>query len=144
MMTLLCCGTTLPRYSASPLPRHNLTIAPLDCDAASGQASLPGLSDAQRIEQLTFVVIGAGPTGVECCGELRDFVAQDVPRLYPDLVPFVRIVLLSSSNKVLMAFDGDLQDAALEKLRSNNQGVAIDVRLGAGVRCEGVQWEVVP
>ena len=33
-------------------------------------------------EKLTFVVIGAGPTGVELCGELRDFVAQDAPRLY--------------------------------------------------------------
>ena len=40
------------------------------------QASLPGLTDEQRVAQLTFVVIGAGPTGVELCGELRDFVAQ--------------------------------------------------------------------
>jgi len=46
------------------------------------QASLPGLSEEQRREKLTFVVIGAGPTGVELCGELRDFVAQDAPRLH--------------------------------------------------------------
>jgi len=98
------------------------------------QASLPGLSDQQRTERLTFVIIGAGPTGVELCGELRDFVAQDVPRLYSDLVGFVRVVLLEASDKVLMAFDGDLQEAALEKLRSNAQGIAIDVRLSAGVQ----------
>ena len=42
------------------------------------RASLPGLSDEERTRLLTFVVIGAGPTGVELCGELRDFVAQDV------------------------------------------------------------------
>jgi len=98
------------------------------------QASLPGLSDQERTERLTFVIIGAGPTGVELCGELRDFVAQDVPRLYSDLVGFVRVVLLEASDKVLMAFDGDLQAAALEKLRSNAQGIAIDVRLSAGVQ----------
>ena len=33
-----------------------------------------------------------------------------------------------------MAFDGDLQEAALQKLRSDEQGIAIDVRLSAGVR----------
>jgi len=98
------------------------------------QASLPGLTDEQRIAQLTFVVIGAGPTGFELCGELRDFVAQDVPRLYKDLQKYVRVVLLEASDKVLMAFDSDLQAAALEKLRSNEQGIAIDVRLSAGVK----------
>ena len=98
------------------------------------QASLPGLTEQERTERLTFVIIGAGPTGVELCGELRDFVAQDVPRLYSDLVGFVRVVLLEASDKVLMAFDGDLQEAALDKLRSNAQGIAIDVRLSAGVQ----------
>ena len=81
------------------------------------QACLPGLTDEQRMAQLTFVVIGSGPTGVELCGELRDFVAQDVPRLYRELVGLVRIVLLSSSNKVLTAFDGDLQVRASSQMR---------------------------
>ena len=81
------------------------------------QASLPGLTDAERTQLLTFVVIGSGPTGVELCGELRDFVAQDVPRLYAGLAPFVRLVLLTSSNKVLKGFDSDLQNAALNVRR---------------------------
>lgn len=61
-------------------------------------------------------------------------MAQDVPRLYEDLQRFVRVVLLEASDKVLMAFDGDLQEAALQKLRSDEQGIGIDVRLSAGVR----------
>ena len=56
------------------------------------QASLPGLTDEQRIQQLTFVVIGAGPTGVELCGELRDFVAQ--VRGCTTVSPFPRLFLL--------------------------------------------------
>jgi len=98
------------------------------------QASLPGLGDEERTALLTFVVIGAGPTGVELCGELRDFVAQDVPRLYPELGGFVRVILLEASDKVLMAFDTDLQQAALDRLRSNEQGISVDVRLSAGVQ----------
>ena len=106
------------------------------------QASLPGLTDAERTQLLTFVVIGSGPTGVELCGELRDFVAQDVPRLYAGLAPFVRLVLLTSSNKVLKGFDSDLQNAALNVLTSNARGVSIDVRLNAGVQ-EVTESEVI-
>ena len=68
------------------------------------------------------------------CHQPVVIVAQDVPRLYEDLQRFVRVVLLEASDKVLMAFDGDLQEAALQKLRSDEQGIAIDVRLSAGVR----------
>ena len=43
-------------------------------------------------------------------------------------------MLLEASDKVLMAFDTDLQQAALNKLRSGDQGIAVDVRLSAGVQ----------
>ena len=29
---------------------------------------------------LNFVVVGGGPTGVEFCGELSDFIKQDLKR----------------------------------------------------------------
>lgn len=107
------------------------------------RASLPGLSDAELRALLTFVVIGAGPTGVELCGELSDFVAQDVPRLYGALLPYVRIVLLEASDKVLMAFDADMQKAALDRLRSaGSSGVAVEVRTSAGV-AEVLAHEIV-
>ena len=100
--------------------------------AAFERASLPGLSETRLAELLTFVVIGAGPTGVELCGELRDYVEQDVPRLYRRLLPHVRIVLLEASDKVLMAFDSDMQEAALQRLKGSG-GVSVDVRTSAGV-----------
>lgn len=34
------------------------------------------LSDEQRVAALTFAIVGAGPTGVECCAELRDFIEE--------------------------------------------------------------------
>lgn len=39
-----------------------------------------------REQALTFVIVGAGPTGVELCAELRDFITEDVPKYYPHLL----------------------------------------------------------
>ena len=50
-------------------------------------ASLPNLSDEERQDLLTFVVVGGGPTGVEFSGELFDFLQQDVKRYYPNPNP---------------------------------------------------------
>ena len=36
---------------------------------------------------MTFVVAGGGPTGCEFCGELSDFVKNDLRRFYPKLAP---------------------------------------------------------
>lgn len=40
------------------------------------RANIPTLTEEQRIAALTFAVVGAGPTGVECCAELRDFIEE--------------------------------------------------------------------
>ena len=41
--------------------------------------------------------VGGGPTGVEFCGELFDFIHQDVAKNYPHLAKFVRTKLLQVS-----------------------------------------------
>lgn len=40
------------------------------------RANLPNVSDEQRVSALTFAIVGAGPTAVECCAELRDFIEE--------------------------------------------------------------------
>ena len=49
------------------------------------------MSDEERIKNLTFAVIGAGPTGIEFAAELRDFVEQDGPKYYPKLLKYVHV-----------------------------------------------------
>jgi NADH dehydrogenase FAD-containing subunit len=80
------------------------------------RANLPGLTDDQRKEILTFAVIGAGPTGVEFASELRDFVEQDGPKYYPNLLKFVRIKVIEASPTVLAPFDKSLQQEAIAQL----------------------------
>jgi len=81
------------------------------------RANLPGLTEEERINNLTFCVIGAGPTGVEFASELRDFVEQDGPKYYPQLIKYVRIKVIEASKIVLAPFDKELQSEAIQQLR---------------------------
>ncbi|KAL7561386.1 hypothetical protein ACA910_001395 [Epithemia clementina (nom. ined.)] len=81
------------------------------------RANLPGLSDDEKRNDLTFVVIGAGPTGIEFAAELRDFIEQDGPRYYPELLRFVRIKVIEASSTVLAPFDKSLQQEAIHRLK---------------------------
>jgi len=83
------------------------------------RANLPGLSDEERINILTFAVIGAGPTGIEFAAELRDFVEQDGPKYYPTLLKYVRIKVIEASSAILAPFDATLQEEAMKQMNRN-------------------------
>lgn len=36
------------------------------------------------LQLLHVVIVGGGPTGVEVAGELSDFIARDLDKLYPE------------------------------------------------------------
>ncbi|GAB5034123.1 nadh dehydrogenase [Nannochloropsis oceanica] len=123
-MLLVAVGATTNTYGIPGVKEHCHFLKQIN-DAvklrtsignAFERANLPGLTDAQRKQALTFVVVGAGPTGVEFTAELRDFVEDDVPKFYPHLLPFVRIKLVEASDRVLMMFDGALQAEAIKRL----------------------------
>ena len=112
------------------------------------KASQPGLTDDERKKLLTFVVVGGGPTGVEYCGELTDFLndvtgrekKKNKPIVKRTIAPFAHLAkytnvkLLQGGSELLPMFDEDLRDSAKEGLR--NEGV--DVRTNTRVsRIEG-------
>mmetsp|Transcript_7977 Transcript_7977/g.12091 ORF Transcript_7977/g.12091 Transcript_7977/m.12091 type:complete len:428 (-) Transcript_7977:13-1296(-) len=80
------------------------------------RANLPNVNDELKKKALTFVIVGGGPTGVELTAELRDFIEQDAPRFYPDLIQYTSLKLVEASGNVLMAFDKELQTKALKDL----------------------------
>ena len=80
------------------------------------RASIPGLSEEEKTNVLTFAVIGAGPTGIEFAAELRDFVEQDVPKYYPSLLKHVRIKVIEASSTVLAPFAKELQQEAIHQM----------------------------
>src|SRR4051794_12572864 len=65
---------------------------------------------AERAEWLTFVVIGAGPTGVELAGQIAELAHTVLPKDYRSVnTREARIVLLEGAPAVLPPFDKKLQ-----------------------------------
>eukprot|EP00168_Porphyra_purpurea_P001374 TRINITY_DN1168_c0_g2_i13.p1 TRINITY_DN1168_c0_g2~~TRINITY_DN1168_c0_g2_i13.p1 ORF type:complete len:704 (+),score=229.18 TRINITY_DN1168_c0_g2_i13:269-2113(+) len=93
------------------------------------RANLPTTSEEEKDRLLHTVVIGGGPTGVEYCAELNDFLTSDLRRKYPRLVPLVRVTLLQSGDAILTAFDETLQGAAMENFESSNVEVVLNARV---------------
>jgi len=88
-------------------------------------ATAADLPTRQRL--LTFVVVGAGPTGVEYAGALAELVRLVASRDYPGIGRAdVRILLLEGTDRVLPAFPASLSEDARRRL----QRLGVTVRTG--------------
>jgi NADH dehydrogenase len=85
---------------------------------------------ARHQDLLTFVLVGAGPTGVEMAGALailvRTALKSDFRRIDPTSA---KIVLVDMAPKVLGPFSENLSKAAKQRLEK----LGVEIRLGHGV-----------
>ncbi|MTV17188.1 MULTISPECIES: NAD(P)/FAD-dependent oxidoreductase [Bradyrhizobium] len=84
----------------------------------------------KRAALLTFVIIGAGPTGVEMAGTIADLAKDTLPQDFRHIdTRKARVVLIEAGPRVLAGFPDDLSayaQASLEKL-------GVEVMLGEPV-----------
>ncbi len=86
--------------------------------------------EARRNALLTFVVVGAGPTGVEMAGQLVELSRRSMHRNFRTIDPAqARVVLIEAGPRVLPAFGDRLSDRAARDLRR----LGIDLRVGSSV-----------
>ncbi len=79
---------------------------------------------------LTFVLVGAGPTGVEMAGALAGLVKTTLKSNFRRIDPAsARIVLFDMAPRVLGTFSEHLSQAAKQRL----ENLGVEVRLGQGV-----------
>jgi NADH dehydrogenase len=91
--------------------------------AASGRTN-----DVPRL--MTFVVVGAGPTGVEMAGQIAELSRRTLPHDFRHITPEdAHILLLDGADQVLASFGKRLGNKAVARLTS----MGVDVRLGAMV-----------
>ena len=80
----------------------------------------------ERAEWLTFVVIGAGPTGVELVGQIAELAHTVLPREYRTVdTKEARIILLEGAGAVLPPFAPKLQEYTKRRLEK----MGVEVRL---------------
>ncbi len=84
----------------------------------------------RRRAELTFVVVGGGPTGVEMAGALSELIRLVLVKDYPRLnVKDVRVLLIEATDRLLGPMPARLRDAAAETLWRKH----VEVRFGATV-----------
>jgi NADH dehydrogenase len=103
-------------------------------------------TDAERIPAMTFVVVGAGPTGVEMAGAISELARFTLRRDFRVIDPAdARVILVEAGPRVLPTFSPELSESALKQL----QALKVEVRLNSAVTrlAEGevdINQEVIP
>jgi NADH dehydrogenase len=93
---------------------------------------------AARRAWLSFVVVGAGPTGVELAGALREIALRTLARDFRRIDPAeARVVLLEGAERVLPSFPPGMSEDARDML------VRLGVEVRTGTRVSGVDAEGV-
>jgi NADH dehydrogenase len=85
---------------------------------------------AQRAASLTFVVVGAGPTGVELAGALSEIGRHTVAKDFRAFDPrSLRVVLVEAADRVLPPYSPRLSERAKQQL----ERLGVEVRIGTKV-----------
>lgn len=80
-------------------------------------ASIPGQTEEERRRLLHFVIVGGGPTGVEFAAEVRDFLREDVAKIYPGIEKDTRVTLVQSQDHVLNTYDQQISSYTEERFK---------------------------
>lgn len=84
---------------------------------------------------LNFVIVGAGPTGVELAGTLAEIARQVLRNEFASIDPRrTRIILLEGGPRILPAYTPDLSESAVRQLE----------RLGVEVRASALVTNIEP
>ena len=83
---------------------------------------------AARRRLLTFVIVGAGPTGVELAGAMAEIARQAMPTDFRSIdTTTARIILLEGAPRVLPAYT----EVSSERARRQLERLGVEVRTGA-------------
>jgi NADH:ubiquinone reductase (H+-translocating) len=94
-----------------------------------------------RKAALTFVIIGAGPTGVEMAGAIIELAERTLADDFREIrTTHAKVILLDAAPRVLPVFTEDLSASAQKQL----EGMGVEVRVGkkvVSITPDGVQLE---
>lgn len=96
-------------------------------------------TDKSRIENLlTFVVIGAGPTGIEMAGAIAEIAHQSLKSNFRSIDPAnTKVYLIEGSNQVLNSYPSKLASYAQRNLEKKKVTVLLNTRV-TDITKEGV------
>jgi NADH:ubiquinone reductase (H+-translocating) len=94
--------------------------------------------ESRRRAWMTFVIVGAGPTGVELAGTLAEVSRQTLARDFRHInTASARVILIEATPRVLGAYTADLSERARQQLEK------LGVTVWTGVQVTGIDSEGV-
>ena len=142
---VLALGNVINLSSLPGLAQHGKTMKTLG-DALHLRNHVISMMEAADIEtdpqlrqeMLTFVVAGAGYSGVETIGELNDLV-HDISKNYRSIAKeSIKLILLHSGERILPEMPESLAGFALKKLRQRGVEVRLQTRIAAATPREAI------
>ena len=87
--------------------------------------------DPERVRQLlTIVLVGAGPTGVEMAGSIRELIRQTLAKEFRHIQPdSARVIIVEAGSRILAAFPEDIAS----KTQRHLENMGIEIRVNAKV-----------
>jgi NADH dehydrogenase FAD-containing subunit len=134
---ILATGATHSYFGHNEFAKHAPGMKSLADAVASRNKILQAFEQAEAEEDpsrhrdlLTFILVGAGPTGVEMAGALAVLVRSTLKSEFRRIDPAsARIVLVDRAPRVLSPFSEKLSKAAKQRLEK----LGVEVRLGHSV-----------
>ena len=105
------------------------------------EAAETATDEAERAAWLTAVVVGAGPTGVEIAGQIREIATRTLSREFRSIEPrAMHVLIVDGGSEPLATFGNHLSQVAHRQLTQ----LGVELRMGArvvGVGIDGVEIE---
>lgn len=88
-------------------------------------------SESEKKREMTFVIIGGGPTGVEVAGSIAEISRETLLKDFRNInTADTKIILIEGMNRILQSFDEDLSIKAKEALEK----LGVEVRTNSMVK----------
>jgi NADH dehydrogenase len=134
---LVLAAGSQPNFFHTPGAQHTFPMYSLD-DAQRLRSRILALFEAADRDPLlldqgalNFVIVGAGPTGVETAGALAEMIRDVMPYEYRDLaVRRARVILVELGHTVLPPYSDKTQRYAAKVLQRDG----VELRLGTSVK----------
>lgn len=136
---VLCPGSTTQTFGTPGVTEHAMFMREL-ADAMAVRDRVIGFfeqaatmsSREAKEELLRFVIVGAGPTGIEVATELHDLIYHVLLNRYPEVdAGLIDIVLVQSGDQILPGWDSGVVALAQSQLAKLRIRLALNARVAS-------------
>lgn len=99
-------------------------------EAAEVEAAKPDPDEGRVRMLLTFVLVGAGPTGVELAGSIQQLISETLDHEFRHIkVTSAKVIIVEAADRIMAAFPEDIAS----KTKAHLEKMGIEIRLHAKV-----------